>query len=86
MKKARTGKVGEMRDEYDLRTLGPGIRGKYAGRLTGKTLVALDQEVAEAFPTSAAVNQALRSLMKSRSQRSTVAVARRVNRTTAAKK
>ena len=65
MKKA-SGKSAEdnMRPEYDLASLGPGVRGKYAGRLKGTTLVALRPEVAEAFPTADAVNEALRSVMK----------------------
>ena len=54
----------DIRPEYDLASLGPGIRGKYAGRLKGTTLVALRPEVAEAFPTADAVNEALRAVMK----------------------
>jgi hypothetical protein len=54
----------DIRPEYDLAALGPGVRGKYAGRLKGTTLVALRPEVAEAFPTAAAVNEALRAVMK----------------------
>lgn len=54
----------DMRPEYDLATLGTGVRGKYAGRLKDTVLVALRPEVAEAFPTSAAVNEALRAVMK----------------------
>ena len=56
--------VDDMRPEYDLATLGPGVRGKYAGRLKDTVLVALRPEVAEAFPTSEAVNEALRVVMK----------------------
>ena len=54
----------DIRPEYDLASLGPGVRGKYAGRLKGTTLVALRPEVAEAFPTADAVNEALRAVMK----------------------
>jgi hypothetical protein len=54
----------DMRPEYDLATLGPGVRGKYAGRLKDTVLVALRPEVAQAFPTSDAVNEALRVVMK----------------------
>jgi hypothetical protein len=54
----------DIRPEYDLASLGPGVRGKYAGRLKGTTLVALRPEVAEAFPTAKAVNEALRGVMK----------------------
>ena len=65
MKKA-TGKSGEddLRPEYDLASLGPSVRGKYAGRLKRTTLVALRPEVAAAFPTADAVNEALKAVMK----------------------
>ena len=65
MKKAgRKAFEDDIRPEYDLATLGPGVRGKYAGRLKGTTLVALRPEVAEAFPTADAVNEALSAVMK----------------------
>ena len=83
MKKARSTTSDGMREEYDFRAMGPGVRGKYAQRLKGKTLVALDAEVAEAFPTSAAVNRALRSVLKARgSMRGAVPVPKRVTRRT----
>lgn len=50
-----------MRDEYDF---SGGVRGKYAAALAETTLVALDPEVAAAFPTAESVNTALRSLMR----------------------
>ena len=51
----------EIREEYDFR---PGIRGKYARRYAERTnVVVLDPDVAEAFPTSADVNRALRQLL-----------------------
>ena len=50
----------EMVDEYDF---GRGIRGKYAGRYAeGSNIVVLSPDVAEAFPGSASVNDALRAL------------------------
>lgn len=65
MKKANRRQIlDELRPEYDLASLGPGVRGKYADRLKGTTLVALQPEVAEAFPTSEAVNEALRAVLK----------------------
>jgi hypothetical protein len=64
MKKASRKRLDDMRLEYDLATLGPGIRGKYARQLKGATLVALQPEVAKAFPTSEAVNGALRAVLK----------------------
>ena len=70
----------DIRPEYDLASLGPGVRGKYAGRLKGTTLVALRPEVAEAFPTAKAVNEALRAVMKATAvmRRSTPSRARSV--------
>ena len=63
MKKELNGEMeDELRSEYDLRELlKEGVRGKYAQQYrTGTNLVLLDPDVAEAFPTEAAVNQALR--------------------------
>ncbi len=41
-----------------------GIRGKYVTRYrAGTNLVLLDPDVSEAFPTAAAVNQALRAIL-----------------------
>ena len=49
-----------MRDEYDF---SGGVRGKYAKRYReGTNLVRLDPDVAKLFPTSEAVNKALRDL------------------------
>jgi len=64
MKKARRNNSDDLRPEYDLASLGPGVRGKYAQRLKGTTLVALQPEVADAFPTSESVNEALRAVLK----------------------
>ena len=64
MKKANRQSPDELRPEYDLASLEPGVRGTYAERLKGTTLVALQPEVAEAFPTSDAVNEALRAVLK----------------------
>ena len=68
MKKGSRRKSDDLRPEYDLAALGPGVRGKYAGRLKGTTLVALKPEVAAAFPTSEAVNEALRGVLGSRAK------------------
>jgi len=51
----------DMREEYDFSS---GVRGKYAQRFAeGTNVVALEPDVAERFPTSAAVNAALRKLL-----------------------
>lgn len=50
----------EMQDEYDFSR---GVRGKYAGRYAeGSNVVVLSPDVAEAFPDSGTVNDALRAL------------------------
>jgi len=51
-----------MKDDYDF---SKGIRGKYAKQIAEGTHVAvLDPEVATMFPTSEAVNKALRKLIE----------------------
>ena len=51
----------EMRAEYDF---SGGVRGKYVDRYRqGTNVVLLDPELAEAFPDSKAVNDALRALV-----------------------
>jgi len=56
----------ELREEYDLKDLlKRGVRGKYAQRYQeGSNVVVLDPDVAAAFPTSEAVNEALRLAMR----------------------
>lgn len=57
--------VDELRPEYDLASLKGGVRGKYYERATaGTTLVLLEPDVAEAFPSGSAVNQALRAYLR----------------------
>ena len=54
----------DMRPEYRWRDLGSGVRGKYLESYrSGANLVLLHLDVAKAFPTDEAVNNALRSLM-----------------------
>ncbi len=54
----------KMRAEYRRADLGKGVRGKYFKRYSkGTNLVLLDDKVAEAFPTTEAVNEALLSLL-----------------------
>jgi len=54
----------EIRPEYRREDLGPGVRGKYLEAYrAGTNLVLLRPDVAKAFPTEEAVNDALRSLI-----------------------
>jgi hypothetical protein len=57
---------GELRPEYDLRELlKGGVRGKYVRRYrAGTNLVRLAPDVAKAFPTEDAVNEALRLVIR----------------------
>lgn len=61
-------KTDELRPEYDLgKILKGGIQGKYTDRYRGGTnLVLLAPDVAEAFPTDQAVNEALRLVIRLR--------------------
>ena len=55
----------ELRPEYHREDLGPGVRGKYfESYRKGTNLVLLSPDVAKAFPTGDAVNDALRSLIQ----------------------
>ena len=56
-----------MRAEYDF-DYAKGVRGKYYERIkkAGTTVVLLDADVAKAFPNSASVNKALRSILKAK--------------------
>jgi len=55
----------ELRPEYDFANMKGGVRGKYVERYREQTnFVLLDPDVADAFPTSEAVNEALRLLMQ----------------------
>ena len=55
----------ELRPEYDLSQLKGGVKGKYAERYrAGTNLVLLSPDVAAAFPTDEAVNEALRLLLR----------------------
>ncbi len=54
-----------LRAEYRREDLAQGVRGKYFARHEqGTNLVKLEPDVAKVFPTPAAVNEALRGLIK----------------------
>ncbi len=63
----KTEPEGDMRAEYDF---SKGVRGKYASRFSSGMVVTvvLDPDVAEAFPDSTAVNEALRVMAKAGSR------------------
>jgi hypothetical protein len=68
-KTAKRTKRDEMRPEYDF---SKGVRARYAKRFAqGTNLVLLEPDVAAKFPNAAAVNKALRELLKSKSSRRT---------------
>src|SRR4051812_32721910 len=55
----------EMRPEYNFRELKGVVRGKYAARYRERLrVVRLEKDVADAFPSEAAVNEALRSYLR----------------------
>ena len=54
----------DLRPEYDFASMKGGVRGKYVARLRkGSNLVLLDPEIAAAFPSAEAVNEALRGIL-----------------------
>jgi hypothetical protein len=55
----------ELRDEYDLSAMTIVAKGRYAPeRRVGKNVVVLAPDVAQAFPTDEAVNEALRLVLQ----------------------
>jgi hypothetical protein len=55
----------ELRPEYDFFKMAVGVKGKYVERYrAGTNLVLLEPEIAQAFPTDASVNEALRLLLQ----------------------
>ena len=80
MRKANRREPDEMRSEYDFSSMKGGVRGKYVRRFrAGTNLVLLEPEVAKAFPTDAAVNEALRTIL--RATRASKRAARLPNKT-----
>jgi len=63
MTKARKSVADEPRREYKRSDFGALVRGKHVARLAANSnVVLLDPDVADLFPSAAAVNAALRSL------------------------
>lgn len=64
IKNRAASKATDMRAEYDLSKLRGRVQGKhYAQATAGVALVLLESDIAEAFPTGRAVNQALRRVL-----------------------
>ncbi len=64
MKKTEPSRPDELRAEYDFAKMKGGVRGKYVSSYReGTNLVRLDPDVAQAFPSDAAVNETLRAVM-----------------------
>ncbi|MBI5484808.1 MAG: hypothetical protein HY888_10150 [Deltaproteobacteria bacterium] len=65
-KKSSAEKVCEPQTEYNLESLLPGgVQGKYVERYReGTNLILLEPDIARAFPTQEAVNNALRLVMQ----------------------
>ncbi len=65
-KKSRVEDADELRPEYDLAgLLSQGVLGKYAESYReGTNLALLEPEIAQAFPTDEAVNEALRLVLQ----------------------
>jgi len=64
--KSKGEEADDLRPEYDLKeVLNGGVQGKYADRYReGTNLVLLAPDVARAFPTEEAVNEALRLVIQ----------------------
>ena len=65
-----TKRAAPMRAEYDF-DYSKAVRGKYHKKLLkeGSNVVVLDRDVAKAFPDSASVNKALRSVLRNKKDR-----------------
>lgn len=59
----------ELEQEYDLKSLGKGVRGKYFENYQkGTNVVVIDPELSRAFPNAKAVNDALRKVLEKEKQ------------------
>ena len=64
MSKASRPADDDLRGEYDFASMKGGVRGKYVARLRkGSNLVLLEPDIAAAFPSDSAVNEALRGVL-----------------------
>ena len=54
----------DLKQEYDLKSLGKGVRGKYIEDYQkGTNVVVIDPELSKAFPNAKTVNDALRKVL-----------------------
>lgn len=57
----------DLRPEYSAQSVRSGVRGKYVQRYAeGASIVVIDPDLREAFPTAKAVNDALRDYLAQR--------------------
>lgn len=73
MKKTNPIEADDLRAEYDFASMKGGVRGKYVRRArSGTNIVVIEPEVAAAFPSERAVNEALKGVLNTtRAVRST---------------
>ena len=57
----------DLEKEYDLKSLGEGVRGKYYDQYQkGVNVVVIDSNISKAFPNAKAVNDALHKVLENR--------------------
>ncbi|NKC12468.1 MAG: hypothetical protein GKR94_09765 [Gammaproteobacteria bacterium] len=57
----------EIKSEYNLKSLGKGVRGKYYEQYQKSTnIVVIEPGLSDAFPNTKAVNDALREVLENR--------------------
>ena len=57
----------DLKPEYDVKSLGNGIRGKYYKQYQkGTNVVVIDSDLSKEFPNTKAVNDALRNVLENR--------------------
>jgi hypothetical protein len=66
-------KKDQLRREYPADLIKSGVRGKYSNRMRkdGANIVVIDPDLTDAFPSSKAVNDALRELLSRRERKTT---------------
>ena len=69
MRRSKPRESDELRSEYDFAKMAGGVRGRYVRRYrAGTNLALLERDVAAAFPTDEAVNDALRAVLRAASR------------------